>query len=156
MVEQGLDRILEQVEVRARCTRRGLEALGFRQLSSAPANALTACFPPPGIDAARLIQILQERFGIIVAGGQGVLKGKIIRIGHLGYFDLVDVFAVISAIEVCLPELGARIDLGSGIKAAMQEAVTPIFTVRGENPASTGTVPAPAGQGAMREHTRSM
>lgn len=128
MVEQGLDRILEQVEVRARCTRRGLEALGFRQLSSAPANALTACYSPPGIDAARLIQVLQERFGIVVAGGQGVLKGRIIRIGHLGYFDLVDIFAVISAIEVCLLELGARIELGAGIKAAMQESVTPILS----------------------------
>ena len=130
MVEQGLDRILEQVEVRARCTRRGLEALGFRQISSAPANALTACYPPAGIDAARLIQSLQERFGIVVAGGQGVLKGKIIRIGHLGYFDLVDVFAVISSIEICLLELGARIDLGAGIRAAMQEAVTPVFSVQ--------------------------
>ena len=128
MVEQGLDRILEQVEVRARCTRRGLEALGFRQISSAPASALTACFPPPGIDSARLIRILQERFGIVVAGGQGMLKGRIIRIGHLGYFDLVDVFAVISAIEVCLLELGAGIDLGAGIKAAMQESVTPILS----------------------------
>ena len=128
MVDQGLDRILEQVEVRARCTRRGLDALGFRQLSSAPANALTACFPPPGIDAARLIRNLQERFGIVVAGGQGELKGKIIRIGHLGYFDLVDVFAVISAIEICLLELGAPTDLGSGIKGAMREAVTPVFS----------------------------
>lgn len=128
MVEQGLDRILEQVEVRARCTRRGLESLGFRQISSAPANALTACFPPPGIDAVKLIEILQERFGIVVAGGQGVLKGKIIRIGHLGYFDLVDVFAVISAIEVSLLELDATIDLGSGIKAAMQEAATPMLS----------------------------
>ena len=128
MVQQGLDRILEQVEVRARCTRRGLEALGFRQLSRAPANALTACFPPPGIDAAELIQRLQERFGIVVAGGQGVLKGEIIRIGHLGYFDLADVFAVISAVEVCLLELGARIDLGAGIKAAIHEAVLPVFS----------------------------
>ena len=99
--------------------------MGFSLVSSVPAPAVTAFYPPSSISAAAIIQRLQERFGIIVAGGQGDLKGKILRIGHLGYFDLIDVLSVLSALEICLLELGSKIELGSGIGAAMRRIASP-------------------------------
>ena len=117
---QGLNRVLDEVELMAQCTREAVLAMGFTLVSSVPAPALTAFYPPPGFSAVEIIQMLQDRFGIIVAGGQGDLKGKILRIGHLGYFDLIDVLSVLSALEICLLELGSKIELGAGISAAMR------------------------------------
>ncbi len=122
ILAEGLDQILIETERMARCTRRGLLALDFRLLSSAPASALTAAFPPDGISASELVERLEVRFGVQVAGGQGKLKGKIIRIAHVGNFDLLDVFSILSALELCLVEIGGQLELGIGVQAALKEA----------------------------------
>jgi aspartate aminotransferase-like enzyme len=122
ILRQSPEQVLADVELMARSTREGLRELGFRILSSAPASAVTAAFPPDGVAAAELSKNLEAEFGIKVAGGQGELKNKIIRIAHLGYFDLLDVFSVLSAIELCLTKMGAKVDLGSSVRAALIEA----------------------------------
>lgn len=122
ILRQTPDRVLADAELMARCTRAGLLELGFRLLSSSPANALTAAFPPDGVSAGELVKKLEDEFGTKVAGGQGELKNKIIRIGHLGYLDLLDVFSVLSAIELCLVKMGWEIHLGGSVRAAALEA----------------------------------
>lgn len=120
----GPERVISEAATMARCTRQGLLALDFTLLSSYPANAVTAALPPEGVSAAELTKKLEERFGVKVAGGQGELKGKIIRIAHLGYFDTLDVFSILSAIELCLIEMGRITEPGAGVRAAMLEART--------------------------------
>jgi aspartate aminotransferase-like enzyme len=122
MLEEGLDELIKTAELMARCARKGLSELGFRLLSTSPANALTAAYPPSDISADRLRSSLEGLFGLKVAGGQGSLKGSIIRIAHLGYFDLLDVVAIVAAIEMCFNEMGKPVNLGSGVTAAMEEA----------------------------------
>ena len=122
ILAQGLDRVLAETELMARSTREGLKALGFRLLSSSPANAVTAAFPPEGVSSVELSKRLEGDLGIKIAGGQGELKQKIVRIAHLGYFDILDVFSVLSAVELCLLKMGAKIELGASLKAAMTEA----------------------------------
>jgi len=122
MLEEGLEQLIGAAKLMARCTRKGLLELGFRLVSSAPANALTAAYPPEGISADDLRSALEDSFGVKVAGGQGALKGNIIRIAHLGYFDLLDVFSILAAIELCFNQLGKPVTLGKGITAAMKEA----------------------------------
>ena len=122
MLEEGLEQLIGTANLMARCARKGLQELGFCLLSSSPANALTAAYPPPGISADELRTTLEESYGLKVAGGQGSLKGKIIRIAHLGYFDLLDVFSVLAAIEMCFHEMGKPVNLGRGVTAAMEEA----------------------------------
>ena len=61
------------------------------------------------------------KYGITLAGGQGQIKGKIFRIGHLGYADTFDVIIAISAVEMALYELGYPVELGAGVKAAEKE-----------------------------------
>ena len=123
ILRQSPERVLAEAELMARSTREGLRALGFRILSSSPASAVTAAIPPDGVAAAELAKKLEAEFGLKVAGGQGALKNKIVRIAHLGYFDLLDVFSVLSAIELCLTKMGTQVDLGSSVRAAMIEAV---------------------------------
>ena len=119
ILNQGIDRIVEETAVMARATRAGLRSLGCTLLSTSPANAATAAFPPPGVQAPDLIQVLEERFGVKIAGGQGSLKGRIFRIAHLGYFDFLDVVSILEALEIVIAQLSGRKRDGSGLRATL-------------------------------------
>ncbi|PKN43055.1 MAG: aminotransferase, partial [Deltaproteobacteria bacterium HGW-Deltaproteobacteria-17] len=73
---------------------------------------------PEGMNAGDLIRIMNQRYGVIVAGGQDDLKGKIFRIGHVGYYDYFDLLVSISALEMALAELGYPFENGAGMAAA--------------------------------------
>jgi aspartate aminotransferase-like enzyme len=88
---------------------------------TSPSDALTAAVVPEEIDGTVLKKTFLERYGITIAGGQDQLKGKIIRIAHLGYFDPVDMFQVIAGLEMALYKMGYEFALGSGMKALEQE-----------------------------------
>ena len=124
ILDQGPGQVLAESALMAHATRAGLTALGFRLVSESPANALTAVYPPAGIDADLLISRLDQRFGLQVAGGQGPLRHRILRVAHLGFFDLLDVFSLLSAMELTLLELGHDFVLGAGIQAALHQTVT--------------------------------
>ena len=137
ILEQGLERVIQEAELMAAATRAGLQALGFRLLSSAPANAVTAAFPPSGIEVGTLIRSLESRFGVKVGGGQGELKGKILRIAHLGYFDTLDVFSILAALEICVSEhLIAREATGAGVATAMEVVRDQEATIRDQGVAT--------------------
>lgn len=119
ILEYGLENTIQDTAKMAHASREGLRALGFRLLSNAPANALTAAFPPEGISAGALREKLDSGFGVKVAGGQGDVAGKIIRIAHLGYFDLLDSCTILAALELALGELGVKARPGSGVAAAI-------------------------------------
>jgi len=121
MLSEGLDSILATAGLMALSTRKALEALGFRILSEAPANAATAAFPPAGMNADDLRKQLETEMGVKVAGGQGKLKGNVIRIAHLGYFDILDVVSVVAAIELVLVKRGVLAGPGAGVQVALQE-----------------------------------
>ncbi|KRB77524.1 hypothetical protein ASE03_00370 [Kitasatospora sp. Root187] len=114
-VAAGLDRIeaegLEQVWERharnAAVCRAGLEALGLPLFPQArPSHSLTAAVLPADGRADGLVEALHERFGIRIVGGQGSLKGKIIRIGHIGSVSPLDLLPVLTALEILLLERG--------------------------------------------------
>jgi aspartate aminotransferase-like enzyme len=67
------------------------------------------------------VKALKADFASTVAGGQGELKGKILRIAHLGYYDATDIFGLLATLEVVLHRLGHRFDLGVGMAAAEKE-----------------------------------
>ena len=81
---------------------------------------VTAAELPPGIDGERVPKLLRDRCGITANGGQGQLKGRIIRIAHCGYFGGFDVLIALSGLEMVLRELGADVEPGSGVGAAQQ------------------------------------
>ncbi|MDZ7837254.1 MAG: hypothetical protein U5N58_04465 [Actinomycetota bacterium] len=75
---------------------------------------------PEGVDGKKLTTVMRTKYGVTIAGGQGKMKGKIFRIGHLGWFGMFDTLTVISALELALAELGYDLEIGSGVAAAQK------------------------------------
>jgi aspartate aminotransferase-like enzyme len=92
--------------------------MGMKLVAERPAEVLTACYVPEGVDASVLLGRLHERFGVKLAGGQGRLKGRILRIGHMGQIDELDILGVLASLELVLVEMGHLVTLGSGVAAA--------------------------------------
>jgi aspartate aminotransferase-like enzyme len=117
--KEGLEGIFQRHEKLAEATRAAVKALSLELFApDFPSNALTAVKVPEGIPGGKLKNLFFEKFGITVAGGQDQVKGKIIRIAHLGYYERLDMVMVISALEMLLKEMGYTFELGAGVKAA--------------------------------------
>jgi aspartate aminotransferase-like enzyme len=115
----GRENLVANAALLAEATREAARACGLKLFASAsPANALTAICAPEEMDSGSIVKELRGRFGAIVANGQGSMKGKIFRLAHLGYYDAVDLFAILAALEIVLLKLGHRVELGRGVRAA--------------------------------------
>jgi aspartate aminotransferase-like enzyme len=118
--EEGLAAVYERHLMMSVMARKGLAALGCSIVApNAPCPAVTGFFPPSGIDADTLRSEVRKRFGIRLAGGQGKFKGKIVRIGHMGYVDPFEVMNAISAIGITARSLGATVDLHEALKECL-------------------------------------
>jgi serine---pyruvate transaminase len=121
LLEEGLEKVFNRHRVMALATQKAAEKLGLELLvkdRDKRGYSVTSINVPEGIDARELTKIMRVKYGVTIAGGQGKLSGKIIRIGHLGYFGMFDVIIAISALEMTLEELGFKFEIGSGITAA--------------------------------------
>jgi aspartate aminotransferase-like enzyme len=98
----------------------GVRALGLELFSAQPAEGLTAFRVPEGLKDSDIRNRLVEQFGITTVGGQGKVKGQIVRIGHMGYTDEIDVVAGLAALEMVLTDLGFDIEPGCAVTAAQQ------------------------------------
>lgn len=118
--KQGIEAVWKRHARLARSIREAAQALGLKILARHPSNALTALWIPESVNAKDFNDVLKNKYGITVAGGQGHLKGKIFRISHLGYYDELDMISMISALEMTLMELGYRFEAGAGVRAAQK------------------------------------
>ena len=80
---------------------------------------VTAARMPAGLDSAELVLRIRERTGVQLAGGQGPLQGKIVRIGHIGYYDVFDVTTALAALELGLVDAGADVERGVAVSRAL-------------------------------------
>ena len=113
----GVEKIWERAALLAKATRAAAEALGLKVFSQQPSDSVTGILYPEGVDDG-FRKTLQNRYGASVAGGQDELKGKAMRISHLGYVDPLDTIGLIAAIEYSLADAGADIEIGKGVAAA--------------------------------------
>src|SRR5262245_47516014 len=119
MRTEGWANIHARHERLARATRAAATALGLRLLApEAPSPAATAVMLPETVDGSALFRYLRDRMRVTFAGGQDRLKGKVIRLAHLGYVDAFDVVTGVAALELALHHFGARVELGRGVGAA--------------------------------------
>src|SRR5262249_49652824 len=117
---EGLERAWARQARMAAAARAGLQALGLELFARNPAEGLTVFKVPEGLDGVALGSKLEKQYGLKLAGGQDVLKGKIVRLAHMGYIDQFDVLAAISGVELVLLEMGFALKVGAGVAAAQQ------------------------------------
>jgi len=117
---EGLPNIFRRHERLAAAMRAGITALGLELFAERPSPAVTAVLVPKGIDGGAILKTLRTRHQVIIAGGQGSLKGKIFRLATMGYADSSDVVVALSALELTLAEVGYPVKLGDGIRAAQE------------------------------------
>jgi len=117
--EIGIERIWARTAVLARAVRAAAEALGMEVFSKQPSDSVTGILFPAGVgDEFR--KTLQTTYGVSVAGGQNELKGKAMRISHMGFVDPLDTIGAIAAIEYALADCGVDVEIGAGVSAAAQ------------------------------------
>lgn len=121
-LEKGRIALVNNAQINAEATRAGLITLGFTLFApTAPAAAATAVSVPEGLDSSDVVKALKSRFGVVIANGQGEMKGKIFRIAHLGYFDYMDTVALLAALEhIAKDTLKLPVEYGSAVAAAQR------------------------------------
>lgn len=120
MREDGTEKIFARHLRLKEALRSGIKALGLK-LFVADEHAsptITAILPPNGISVADIRKGLKEDFRILVADGQEELKGKIFRIGHMGYVFERDILMTLAALESVLRKLGHEVTPGKAVEAA--------------------------------------
>jgi aspartate aminotransferase-like enzyme len=118
---EGIDNVYARHARLSRATRGAAMALGLKLLAlDSPSPAATGVYLPDGIDADQVLDYLRDKMNITLAEGQDQLKGKVIRIAHIGYMGAFDVITAIAALEMALRKFGAEIPFGRGVAAAQE------------------------------------
>jgi aspartate aminotransferase-like enzyme len=117
---EGIENIWARQARNSAAARAGFQALGLELFASRPAHGLTVVKVPTGIDGQELLSKLEKQYGIKLAGGQEHLKGKIIRVAHMGHIDQFDVLTAIAGVELVLQEMGYPVEPGKGVAAAQR------------------------------------
>jgi aspartate aminotransferase-like enzyme len=121
LLEEGLEAAFDRHARLGRACREGAKAMGLELFSPDEERSavVTAIRAPDGIDATEVVTTLRDRFGITIANGQAELKGKIFRIGHIGWFDIFDITTALAAVELVLADGGAEIERGVAVTRAL-------------------------------------
>jgi serine---pyruvate transaminase len=122
LLEEGLEAAFDRHVRLGRAARAGAKAMGLELFSPDEDRSavVTAVRAPEGVDGGAVVKALRDRFGMTIAGGQGELQGKIFRLGHIGWFDVFDITTMLAAVEIVLADLGADIERGAAVTAAVE------------------------------------
>ncbi|MDR1474550.1 MAG: alanine--glyoxylate aminotransferase family protein [Endomicrobium sp.] len=118
--ERGLENMWNDYKLLARATRAGMRALDLELFGEVPCDVVTSVCVPAEI-GGKIVKILREKYGVSIAGGQGDLKGKIIRFAHMGYIGKADLLVGFACLEMALSDLGVKVEKGKGVAAAEEE-----------------------------------
>jgi aspartate aminotransferase-like enzyme len=117
----GMAHLIENAQLLAKATRAAAQELGLELFAAnSPGSAVTSIRAPKGMDSGVIVKEFRNRFGSIIANGQGSMKGQIFRIAHLGNFDFADVFSLIAGLEIILEANGHPVKFGSGVAAVQR------------------------------------
>lgn len=120
--DEGIDRAVARHALLGKATRAGLLAMGMEPFAANPerSSVVTCVRAPEGVDTSKIVSHVRKRFGLVIAGGQGKLKGKVFRVGHLGWVDRFDIIRAIAAIETAFVDLDLPVKVGVGVEASME------------------------------------
>ncbi len=120
MKDEGLNSIFNRHKRHMKATQEAMKSIGLTLFAKDGfgSPAITSV-QPDGLDAEKIRKIIKNNFDILLAGGQDHLKGKIFRIGHLGFINDRDIITAVAAIESALDLLnGLNKPLGTGVSTA--------------------------------------
>lgn len=120
VAEEGRALVFARHQRNADATRTAVRALGLSLFAEVPSNAVTSVAVPAGLDAGAVMKTMERTYGVKIAGGQDRLKGKIVRLGHIGHYDEGDILRLVGAFESALGEHGASVKAGAGLAAAQE------------------------------------
>jgi alanine-glyoxylate transaminase/serine-glyoxylate transaminase/serine-pyruvate transaminase len=121
LFEEGLENVFARHARLADAVRAAVRAWGLEILCQNPAeysNTLTAVKTPPGYDSDRLLALTLERHDLSLGVGLSKVKGRVFRIGHLGYLGELEVLGTLAGVEMGLKAFGIDLPLGAGVRAA--------------------------------------
>jgi serine---pyruvate transaminase len=128
ILDAGLEAAFERHVRLGRACRAGVKAMGLELFSPDEDRAavVTAIRIPADVDGQGIVRSMRERSGVTIIGGQGELRGKIVRIGHIGYVDVYDVTTALAALEIAMVEAGGEIERAAAVTAALDAFAEPI------------------------------
>ena len=128
LLAEGLEAAQERHVRLGRAARAGVRAMGLELFSPDEDRAavVTAVRMPADVDGQVVVAGMRERSGVTVIGGQGELRGKIVRFGHIGYVDVNDVVVALAALERELADSGADVERGAAVPAALDAFAEPV------------------------------
>lgn len=123
ILEEGIENVYARHKKLALATQAGIKSLGLELLANQENSSyiITAVKAPEGIDISKVIKTLNQKFNIMITGGQKELKGKIFRIGHCGFVSGPDLIKTFSALEMALSQEGYIFESGISLKAVQNE-----------------------------------
>ncbi len=114
---ETLPRVFARQHLMAEATRAAAAALGLGLLPDHPAPGVTAILTPQGVDSSKVVHYMHDELGVSVQGGQDHMKGKLIRIGHMGYLTPFDMLTAVGGLELALAKFGHHFESGVGVAA---------------------------------------
>lgn len=117
LLADGIEAVWQRSETLGRAVRKAIEAMGLEVFATSPCDGLTAVTVPEGIDGVALLKQIDRRHGVRFAGGQSELKGRILRIGHMGSVGRAEVARGLRALGAALAEAGRPVDTDAGLSA---------------------------------------
>lgn len=127
MNSRGLNSVIERCQVLASATREAAAILGLRTFSESPSSSVTALKTPDGVNSAQIRDWLEKERNITIMGGQDHLKGKILRIGHMGHILDSDMVALIQALAEVLNQ-AEHVQKAVNVLGQQLKTVEPLFT----------------------------
>lgn len=109
ILAEGMENVIARHARIAALTRDQAKALGFRMFGEEryASNAVTALYAPEGVDTETLRKVAREEYELIIGGGQGPMRGKIIRVGHLGWVSEAEIYDCFTVIGHILEKIAA-------------------------------------------------
>uniref|UniRef100_A0A7C3WWF3 Alanine--glyoxylate aminotransferase family protein n=1 Tax=Dictyoglomus turgidum TaxID=513050 RepID=A0A7C3WWF3_9BACT len=121
ILNRGLENNFRRHSLLGKAVREAIKAIGVTKLLADErwaSDTVTPVIPPDNVNPDDLRKYIRSKFGVVLAGGQGNLKGKIFRIGHVGYVEPTDILVALSAVEISLENVGYKGIKGKGVQVA--------------------------------------